>query len=108
MKVSWGVRIRVCRVKDHLAVKVQRNVKCEVCVYVGVLCSFRSRLKLLWGLSVVSDFSFQVVAQNRDMPFFFLFERVGRVVMSYGTAFFIIIFMLIYSYILTNFQWLFS
>lgn len=44
-----------------------------------------SRYKLLWGLAVVSDFIFLVVAQNRDMEFFFLF-RVG-VGMNSGGAF---------------------
>ena len=44
-----------------------------------------SRYKLLWGLAVVNDFIFIVVAQNRDMVFFFLFRvEVG---MSSGGAF---------------------
>lgn len=51
----------------------------------SALHNLSSRCKLLWGLAVVNDFIFIVVAQNRDMAFFFLFRvEVG---MSSGGAF---------------------
>lgn len=56
-----------------------------MCVCVSALHKLCSRYKLLWGLAVINDFIFLVVAQSRDMVFFFLF-RVG-VGMSSGGAF---------------------
>ena len=56
-----------------------------MCVCMSALHNLCSRYKLLWGLAVVNDFIFIVVAQNRDMVFFFLFRvEVG---MSSGGAF---------------------